>query len=323
MDKLVYNFYKICRRVYDMIHFSNLEYSCNNPEMVAHKIFEFLTNEKPCMIARYGAFEIQTIANAIGVRQGRPSLIAYVKGKAYDWVWNERLLNLMESNAGFFPATPENAMKFAEMMIEESVNVDMLASWVSRESALGSQLKNSYKFPLHMLEPYWNEFLWTKAFEGKRILVIHPFADTIRSQYSKRNQLFKKSNIIPEFKSFEVIKAVQSMGGSSEFSSWFEALEYMKSEIDKHEFDICLIGCGAYGFPLGSYVKHIGKKSIVWGGSLQLYFGIMGNRWRNKMLYYSDGRIIGLRQIMTDSWVRPSESERPLHYKQVENGCYW
>ena len=39
-------------------------------------------------------------------------------------------------------------------------------------------------------------------------------------------------------------------------------------------FDIALIGCGAYGFPLAAFVKGIGKKAVHIGGPLQLFFGI-------------------------------------------------
>ncbi len=323
MEKLINFIYKASRKVFNILSIKRLNYSCDNPEEIAHKIYDLLDSNEPCMIARLGAFEIHTIANAIGVKKGRPSLLSYVRGDSYDWKWDERLLQYMESNAGFFPATHENAMKFADMMIEDAKEVDMLGCWQEKEKALTGQLKDAYKFPLRMLEPYWNEFKWTTAFKGKRILVIHPFAELIKSQYKKRESLFEDRNIMPEFESLDVIKAVQSAGGSDEYSDWFQALDYMKSEIDKLNFDICLIACGAYGFPLAAYVKRIGKKAIVWGGSLQLYFGIMGRRWRHEEPFYSDGRLIGLRLIKTDSWVNPGENERPKNYKQIENGCYW
>ena len=67
-------------------------------------------------------------------------------------------------------------------------------------------------------------------------------------------------------------------GQCSQFNTWFDALDYMKSEIDKYDYDVCLIGCGAYGFPLATHVKHNGKQAIHLGGTLQLLFGIKGNR---------------------------------------------
>lgn len=48
----------------------------------------------------------------------------------------------------------------------------------------------------------------------------------------------------------------------------------MKDEIDKRDYDIALIGCGAYGFPLAAHIKRSGKKAVHLGGALQLLFGI-------------------------------------------------
>ena len=53
----------------------------------------------------------------------------------------------------------------------------------------------------------------------------------------------------------------------------------MKAEIDKNYFDIAIIGCGVYGFPLVAHGKRIGKKSIHLGGPTQMLFGIKGKRW--------------------------------------------
>lgn len=119
---------------------------------------------------------------------------------------------------------------------------------------------------------------WTKALENKRVLVIHPFVDTIRSQYEKRKLLFS-TELLPRFKELSFVKAVQSNAGGYEdleYKSWFEALEYMKSEIDKASFDVALVGAGAYGMPLSAYCKKIGKQAIYMGGGLQILFGIRG-----------------------------------------------
>ncbi|MGG6498696.1 UNVERIFIED_CONTAM: hypothetical protein NY603_37795, partial [Bacteroidetes bacterium 56_B9] len=79
--------------------------------------------------------------------------------------------------------------------------------------------------------------------------------------------------ILPAF-DLQTIKAVQTIGNyiDSRFNTWFDALEFMKNEIDKREYDICLLGCGAYGLPLAAHIKRTGKKAIHMGGSLQLLF---------------------------------------------------
>jgi glycerol-3-phosphate dehydrogenase len=52
-----------------------------------------------------------------------------------------------------------------------------------------------------------------------------------------------------------------------------------KKRSTKKDYDVALIGCGAYGLPLASHVKRKGKQSIHLGGGLQLLFGIKGKRW--------------------------------------------
>ena len=82
--------------------------------------------------------------------------------------------------------------------------------------------------------------------KDKKVLVIHPFVTSIQNQYNRRDLLFKNRDILPSFKSITVIEAVQSLGeGDARFVDWFQALDYMKSEMDKVDYDVCLVGAGA------------------------------------------------------------------------------
>lgn len=91
------------------------------------------------------------------------------------------------------------------------------------------------------------------------MLVVHPFANLIKEQYIHREKLFKSSNILPKM-DLKVYQAVQSMNGNPEFASWFMALEKMEYDISKIDFDVALLGCGAYGMPLGAFIKSELKK---------------------------------------------------------------
>jgi len=99
----------------------------------------------------------------------------------------------------------------------------------------------------------------------------------------------------------------------------------MKREIEKQDFDICLIGCGAYGFPLAAHVKKIGKKAVHMGGSLQLLFGIRGKRWEVYDPHYEQpGNVfIHYYGLPNENWVRPSNNEKPENHSKVEDSCYW
>ena len=154
--------------------------------------------------------------------------------------------------------------------------------------------------------------------KGKKVLVIHPFEESIRSQYARREKLFPgNSDILPEFE-LKTIKAVQSLADNKDtlpFKTWFEALKSMTDQIDKTDFDIAIIGAGAYGLPLGAHCKRIGKQAIHLGGATQLLFGIMGRRWENYNSFTD--------KYVNEYWIRPSESERPKGAEKVEGACYF
>jgi|TARA_B110000046_G_C13024201_1_gene412886 hypothetical protein len=289
-----------------------------DPDSVSQRIYSRLMSDEPCMIARFGAFELATIVNYLGVKKGKQSLFNYVKGNELDWWWNDSLINAMHTNAGFFPPTHAKIKQFCELMLEDIPQVDILGSWLPSEHLFDQELRMVPKVRLGLLDPYWANKPWTKALKDKKVLVVHPFTDTIEKQYKNRALLFN-NNLLPNFE-LKTIKAVQTIAGTkSDFKDWFEALNFMKSEIDKTDYDICLIGAGAYGFPLAAHVKRTGKKAVHMGGSLQLLFGIRGKRWEST----DYNEIYDYASLVNKYWVKPSRVETPNKSSNVEDGCYW
>ena len=255
---------------------------------------------KPLMVARFGAVEIKAL-----LYKKNPFLSPFLKAYTYKHIGN---------NAGFFPVNEDMLKQYTFRMEQDIDALDVLASWRPEELFFYSKIKHCDKVTLGDLGPVVSKLCWTQSLEGKKVLIIHPFAKTIKMQYEKnRDKLFGKYSdfVLPKFASLKVIKAVQTIAGNtSDFKSWFDALEYMEREIDKIDFDVALIGCGAYGFPLAAYCKRIGKQGIHIGGPLQLYFGIKGKRWDDYGFY-------------NEYWVNPDESEKPKNLNKVEGGCYW
>lgn len=288
-------------------------------------VFEMLNGEKSCMIARYGATELMTIVNYLGVKNGHPNIISYLLGRELDWWWRERTKEQMQDWSGFFPPTTENLEKFCEMMLEDSEELDVLVSWLDDESRLEDILGSKTKIQGLFVEPFWAEKPWTRALARKRVLVVHPFSDLIEKQYrDNRPRLFHNTDILPEFE-LQTVKAIQSLGGETHgFKTWFDALEHMKHEIDNHDYDVCLLGCGAYGFPLAAHVKRTGHKAVHIGGALQLMFGIKGRRWENPEYGVKElGKTGCYPSLFNEYWVRPGDNELSTNAKEVENGCYW
>lgn len=307
--------YKIVKKVYyklkyeyDLIkdyptrYYDKLGIEIVNERQLCKIISTALAEEKPLCIGKIGGSEKNAIAAwYFGIES--------VRKKSYK--------QLCEC-AGFFPINyNEREMeKYFIEQIEAIKQVDILQTYpkIYEEIFLKKYAKSSIKRCLH-LGTWMLKEPWTKELTDKKVLVISPFTYSIEKQYGRRKKLYKSSDYLPEFQLI-LCKAVQSIGGRNDegFSSWFEALEYMYTKAMSHDFDIALIGCGAYSLPLAARLKKAGKIAIHLGGDLQMMFGIKGSRWRN---------VEEALQIYNDYWVFPDESEIPKDYKKVEGGCYW
>lgn len=272
----------------------------------ANKIIsDLILKGKPAMVARFGGNEALCTAEWIGIQKG-------IKNH-----FSKNILDRMHLNAGLFPYGKDMAKRFAQLSCESAKEVDFLGAWnspmqdylVKYECRPEIQITN-----LGGLEPYLSDNPWSAALKGKKVLVIHPFKETIEEQYKKRELLFENPDVLPEFE-LHVMKAVQTIAGEKDerFKNWEEALDYMHKTALEYDFDVAIIGCGAYGMPLAAKLKQSGKIAIHLGGATQLLFGIKGARWDN------DKR----GKLYNEHWVRPSESEKPKSAKKIENACYW
>ena len=322
---MIEKIWKLLRVCYEKTgnSFTPISESENNAEKAYEIIYDAINSDKPCMISRFGATEITTMVNYLGVKQGKPDIKKYIKGEALDWWWYPEMLYDMQHKSGFFPSTKENVSRFCEMMIEDIKEIDVLGSWQPKEFYFREQIKNAKKIGFPLLEPWHSKTPWSKNLKGKKVLVVHPFAKTIESQYKKRELLFDNKDILPEFQ-LQIIPAVQSLNGeNTTFNNWFEALEWMKSEIDKKDYEFALLGCGAYGLPLAAHIKRQGKKAIHLGGALQLLFGIWGRRWNDQEAWVDVYNIKrGLYTTLKNKeWVSPTNEYIPDD--PLENACYW
>ncbi len=268
-------------------------------------IYEQLISGKPCLICRFGSTELNTIRQFF---EHRYRFSRYSKNQRY----------IMSTLSGFFPTDDYNLNKFACEMISITRDIDILGCWFRpfEEDMCRRYLKDSAKLVhLNSICPIWFKRPWSRVLHGKKVLVIHPFEKSIQEQYKKREKLFENPETLPEFE-LVTMKPVQSLADNKEglpYETWFDALNDMKSKIKEIDFDIAIIGAGAYGMFLAQYVKTLGRQAIHGGGAVQLLFGIKGSRW--------DSVLEG--SLYNDYWIRPDESERPKGAEKVEGGCYW
>ncbi len=277
-------------------------------------IRELLQSDKPVMICRFGATELEAIEDYT-YKISFSNALKFITKKIDRIGYSKSTIRYMNQYAGFFPSNKKNLNRFSQDMIDLMPSVDVLGSWRLGEITFSSELFSAIKVPLGDLEPYFHQNPWSDILEGKKVLIVHPFEESIREQYEKRDLIFKDNRVLPSFQLGILRSVYMSLASyNQDFETWFDALEYMKREIDKRDFDIAIIGCGAYGFPLAAYVKSIGKKAVHLGGATQMLFGIKSKSWEDDSRFH---------YLLNEHWVRPKETERPANYKQVEGGRYW
>ena len=267
------------------------------------KITEALRAKKPYLVARIGWMEGYAIGKLLA--EGKTPL---------------ELREKLALHAGIFPSTPEQLQLFADAYLEAIEEVDILGlmeapyhGWIIKSHA-----KHAALAELKSLEPYFLEEPWSWELRGLRVLVVHPFEKSIVNQYKTvREHIFKNQKMLPLFE-LKVIQAPQTITGNiRKYTSWSETLHALEEQVKCEHFDVALIGCGAYGLPLAATIKKMGKIALHLGGATQLLFGIRGKRWAEHSSF------LRYRSIMTEAWTSPLESERPIGWEKIEEGCYW
>ena len=271
------------------------------------RIGEMIDRDQPLLIVRLGSVELSCLRFYLEKRG--------VQKAGYP----KRIRGDMSNNAGFFPVHDRSLDSFAEMCLEQLKGADAVGVWFNQyeDVICNTWCGNAELVEIGCLEPFRFTNSWSGKLAGRKVLVVHPFAESIDRQYAeKRRLLFPSPEVLPDFE-LKTIKAVQSIAGEAvEFATWFDAYRKMCDEMERIDFDICLIGAGAYGLPLASFAKGLGKQAIQMGGVTQILFGIKGRRWEK---LYGDTTA----RLFNEHWVRPMQSETPAHKERVEKGCYW
>ncbi len=283
-------------------------------ELIAEK----LLGVAPCMVSRFGAIEMNVFARTLDIADARPSIVKFLRmatGKSGPFWWDSEIRDTFHRIAGFFPTTDECLMRFGCQVERDCAEIDILSSWLPREHGIKARFFPSASVvSLAGLNPFFASRPWTRALAGKRVLVVLPFEKSVRNQYARRDKLFANPDVLPKFTLLTYCPVVSHGGENPPFPTWFDALERMRADIAAIDFDVAIIGAGAYGMSLAAAIKRSGRKAVHFGGSTQILFGIKGRRWES---------IPQIKALFNDYWVRPSADETPVGAKTVEGGSYW
>ncbi len=260
-----------------------------------------IDSKEPFSAIRFGAVELSCLNNhekiELGLKKHYKSSVVYS----------------MKNNAGFFPSDETSLKDYGDRLLPLLKETTFLGiSGVHMEEYFQEVYCPDSRILLYEgFEPLRGD--WSSHLAGKKVLVVSPFAEQIVAQYAKRRELFPKdSHILPEFTLFTIKSPLTCADGWIEGSSFFEELGKMKKEMARIDFDVALIGAGAYGTFLALEAKRLGKQGIQTGGATMTLFGLVGKRW-DKREHVS--------KYVNSSWARPIE--KPRGYEKIEGGAYW
>jgi hypothetical protein len=273
------------------------------------RIYEMVTSVKPHAIGKLGSCELHAIRKYINTKE----LINAIE-------LTENIRKTLFTNAGVFPDNYEIFEKYSRLMINEVLpEMTGMIAWFNPGEAkiINHYCHEAVLMRFKSLSPYLFDSPWTKALAGKKVLVISPFTDTINQQYLKRLLLWPNNpDVLPEFELHTLKVPLSPALAAPKHKDWFETLEVLKTKMDALDFDVALIGAGAYSLPLAVHAKQLGRQGIHLGGVAQLLFGIKGGRWENNPTNINT-------PPYNEHWCRPSPAETPNNVKIIENGCYW
>lgn len=229
----------------------------------------------------------------------------------------------MKNNAGIHITSIESLLKYSDMYMSSFEHADLYADWEPWGAVYnGGQDEIAHKFKKDTIWACVFDIFhfiyscpWTTALQGKRILLVSPFEESLRKQIAVRKHIFG-IDLFPDC-TFEFMKPPQTQGTEislefdEELGRFYKELE-MKTEL----YDVALVSAGGYGNLICDFIFYKGKSAIYIGGVLQMYFGIYGERWVE-----SRKEIFTLYQ--NSYWRRPDESERPKNHTEIEKSCYW
>lgn len=259
-----------------------------------------LRSRSPVLVGRLGSVEARLLGEARW-RSGRFSRVT---------------LREAHRNAGVFPLETASLVAAADRLQAALEAVDLLALWDSPYQArlVADLAPLPERCTLTALEPWWSGEPWSASLEGLRVLVVHPFTTSIERQFARRRDLFADPRVLPSFELL-TLRPPQTLGGAEEgYPCWCDALDALVDAVAAQEFDVALLGCGAYGLPLAAAIKAMGRPALHLGGALQVLFGIRGRRWEAMPRFAA---------LMNGAWERPLPQETPAAASLVDGGSYW
>lgn len=275
-------------------------------------LFERLRSGEPMAAGKIGDTELEVLVQYQRF-QGDPDAF-------FDAISRGHELELLYLNCGVFPRRQDVLVGWAETYLDGIRALDVLAVWhnAGEKEVAAEYAAEATLVEMRSLEPYYHDEPWSSVLEGRRIVVVTPFADSIAQQHrdARGADLFPGSpSVLPPFE-LALVRAPFSAGlVPPTHSDWHSALDDLKERVAASTFDVCLVGAGAWSLPLCAFVRNeLRRPGIHLGGALQILFGVRGRRWETHP-------VIG--RFFNEHWIRPLPHEVPKRQWMNDGGAYW
>jgi hypothetical protein len=246
------------------------------------------------------------------------------KVRAYEVV----LWRHFEQQAGIFPSTREFAREFVAQYGRDVQTLDCLGVYrTALEPLIIAHYDLRCRFVGHLdMEPDRSpvaddSHCYLPHLRGRRVLLVAPFAELLRERANRHTFEQVWSRIDKRWFEPASVAAVEfpyalETATHARFPTVLDLRDEIAARIDQVDFDVALIAAGGLGIPLAAHVKRAGRIGISLGGHLQVLFGVLGERWRNRNSWR--------RRYFNDAWIDMPERYRPPGWRQLtDGGAYW
>lgn len=274
------------------------------------QIANYITNNTPVAITKIGTERLHTLNHYMHFRTTENL--------------NDGVKNGFYINSGVFPKTTQAHNKACRLMLQSLLDITHLSIGATPTSNTHDQQNPIYQTYRHLgqiypqaIEPFRLSDPWTRSLKDKKVLVAHPFRDSILKQFDNRENVW--GDRWKDYNNFNLVDVLQLPMSYHlyddypyPYENWCDMVCDIKTKMLDFDFDVFICGGGAMSLPLCAFARSMGSQAIDLGGGSQLLFGIKGSRW-NQMDHVN--------KFFNEHWINPSE--RPGKQQLVERGCYW
>ncbi len=240
-----------------------------------------------------------------------------------------RLQYNAERSGGIFPSDERSMETFVAFYVTHSRNMDWLGMTLDQPQrelpvlqhyALPGRLAYYQDFVPDRSVPSDDSRCYLSRLAGRRVLLVCPFADVLQARATEKTFEAVWARTGKRWFHPAAVEALELPYGfepetQQRFGTAINLFDHVAAEMSRLTFDVALIAAAGLAIPLAAAARQMGKVAIDLGGDLQLLFGVIGARWRNRPEWRQ--------KYFNDAWIDVPEKYQPTAADVVDDRSYW